>query len=292
MAKHPQILLRQLITKIQPRSSEINRMVLHTVTVRKRLNKSFDLKNFSKIGSHSRGTAIKAFSDVDYMAVLARNEAKWGGRIVHSSSVLNRIRDDLSDGYTNTKVRRDLQAVVIEFGKGHHRMDIVPAIFSKFIPNRGPVFWIPDGYDGWIETSPQNHNSFIKSANQRSGSKMFKVIQLIKWWKVSRVDPIPIQSFHVDMLLAASDICVGIKPYTRCLYDVFQLLAERECRGLRDPLGISGIIYASKTDMQLERVISAVNYALEHAEKAIQAESWKDFDEANEQWSIVFNGYI
>lgn len=289
MAKYPHVVIRGLIVKIQPRPKELQKAMLHSITVKRRLNKSFDLKKFVKIGSHSRATAIRSFSDVDFMPVLARNEAKWAGKTVNSSSVLSRIRDDLSERFPFTKVRRDLQAVVVEFGSGQHAMDIVPAIFSRFVAKTGPVFWIPDGYDEWIESSPQSQRVFMKKANNRSGSKLYRVIQLLKWWKFSRSSPIPIDSFHLEMLLAASDICTGVKSYSQCLFDSFKLLAERECRGLRDPLGISGVIYAAKTDGQWKEINQAVNYALEHSRKAVQAESWKDYEEAIRQWNIVFN---
>lgn len=286
---HPRLTMHKLIGKIQPIAGERTKAITHSLTVKSRLNKSFDLKKFTRIGSHSRGTAIKTFSDVDFMAVLSRNEAKWGGKIVNSSTVLNRLRDDLIDRYTQTIIRRDLQAVVIEFGGGQHAMDVVPAIFSRFMPKIGPVYWIPDGYDGWIETSPEIHNKFIIVANERSGSKMVKVIQLLKWWAVCRTSRIPIQSFHIEMLLATTNTCSGIMSYAQCLHDAFKLLAERECRGLRDPLGMSGVIYAAKTNAQWEEINNAVNYAFEHAKKALYAEAWKDYEEANRQWDIVFN---
>lgn len=286
---HPRLTMHKLIGKIQPVAGERTKAMTHSLTVKSRLNKSFDLKKFTRIGSHSRGTAIKTFSDVDFMAVLSRNEAKWGGKIVNSSTVLNRLRDDLIDRYTQTTIRRDLQAVAIEFGGGQHAMDVVPAIFSRFMPKIGPVYWIPDGYDEWIETSPEIHNKFIIVANERSGSKLVKVIQLLKWWAACRTSRIPIQSFHIEMLLATANTCSGIMSYAQCLHDAFKLLAERECRGLRDPLGMSGVIYATKTDAQREEINNDVNYAFEHAKKALYAESWRDFEEANKQWNIVFN---
>lgn len=288
MVKHPHELIRRLIVKIQPRPNELQKAMLHSITIRKRLNKSFDLKKFMKIGSHLRGTAIRSSSDIDYIAVLARNNAKWGGKMINSATFLEKVRDDLNDRFKLTTVRRDMQAVVVHFGQGQHSMDIVPAIFSKF--HRGkPLYWIPDGNDDWIETSPELHNKFILTGKVKSGAKLVKVLQLLKWWKFSRSEPIPILTFHLDMLLASSDVCVGIKPYTRCLYEAFKLLKERECRGFRDPLGISGVIYAAHTDTQLEKVSQSVDYAFKHASSAMQAEAWKDYDEAKRQWNIVFN---
>ncbi len=103
MVKHPHVLMKRLIVKIQPRPKELQKAMFHSISIKKRLNKSFDLKKFIKIGSHSRATAIRSFSDVDFMPVLARNEAKWTGKTVKSSSVLNRIRDELSERFPVTK---------------------------------------------------------------------------------------------------------------------------------------------------------------------------------------------
>ena len=90
--------------------------------------------------------------------------------------------------------------------------------------------------------------------------------------------------------MCAANVCLGVKSYTQCVHDAFRLLAERECRGFRDPLSISGINHAAKTDSQLEQANAAVAYGYEHAKAAMYAEAWKDFAEANRQWNIVFNG--
>jgi len=290
--RHPQAMFANLLLKIQPYEGELKRAQSHTLTVRSRLNRSFDLSRFAKIGSHSRGTAIRWYSDLDFIAVLRKNEAKWGGRIVSSSTLLNRVRDDLQDRYTQTAVRRDMQAIVVDFAGGQRSLDIVPAIFSRFLPKHGPVYSIPNGLDDWIETSPDSHNRYIKLANLRAGNKMTRVIQLLKWWKHSRQNPIPITSFHIEMLLAFSGVCSGVKSYTQCLYEAFKLMVERECRGLRDPLGISGVIYAVQTDAQWQEAKIAANHAYTHAGVALAAEQRRDFEEANRQWAIVFNGNI
>jgi hypothetical protein len=92
------------------------------------------------------------------------------------------------------------------------------------------------------------------------------------------------------MLLADSGICVGAKAYTHCLYSAFRLLASRECRPLRDPIGMAGMIPATKTDAQTDNLRDAVSYATQHATAAIAAEAVGDVQEANRQWDIVFNG--
>lgn len=289
LRRHPNANMLALVARIQPQAGEMNKAQSHRRTVRRRLTTSFDLRAFLPIGSHARNTAVRWYSDVDVLALLRRNEAKWGGDIIRSSTFLRKVRDDLEDRYVWTNVRGDQQAVVIEFGGGQHRLDVVPAIFDRFDRGR-PIYLIPNGSDGWLETSPQAHSRYLATALQKSGGKLSKVIQLLKWWKFSRSTPIPIQSFYLDMLMAYSGVCTGVKSYSQCLFSAFKVLADRECRGLRDPLGIAGVLQAAATDRQREEVNKAVEFALLHAANALVAERKKDFPEANRQWNIVFNG--
>lgn len=289
--RKPQINMLALAHRIQLQDGEVAKAKTHMQTVRSRLNKSFDVGRFIPIGSYARKTAVRWYSDIDYMVILRRNEVKWGGDYMKSSTVLRKVRDDLNDRYISTNIRLDQQAVVAAFGQGQNSMDVVPAIFKGFKENYAS-YWIPDGDDGWLETSPQAHNAYFAKANEQSVGKLAKTVQLLKWWKFSKSQPVPIQSFYLDMLLASSAVCNGVKSYTQCIYDSLKLLAERECRGLRDPLGLAGVIYTAKTDAQWETVNAAVISALGHARSALVAEAMQDYQEANHQWSIVFNyGY-
>jgi|GEM_PF-768054 len=285
---NPRMNFGRLIRKVQPTEGELKKAKSFSLSCRKRLTKSFDLKKFQRIGSHSRCAAIKLHSDLDFLVILARNEAKWAEKIVNSDTFIKKVSQDLNGRYVHTVVRKDKQAIVINFGRGQNSMDVVPGIFKGF-DNKHPVYWIPDGIGNWIETSPEAHNSFIREENIRSGQKLTKVAQLIRYWKHCRSTSIPISSFYVDLLLASSGVCIGVKSYPEIMCQFFKLMADRGCRGLRDPLGISGVIYAVQTDNQAKVLVSAIENSLEHARKAILADNSKRFVEANNQWSIVFN---
>lgn len=286
---HPQANLAALAIRIQPQRAELTTARSHFATVRRRLVTSFDISKIVPIGSHARQTAIRFYSDLDVMVVLRRNEAKRGGDLVYSSTILGRVRNDLQDRYVRTDIRRDGQAVVLDFSGRQRSLDVVPALFLRF--DRGsPVFVIPDGSDSWLEAAPEAHNRYFAAAVNRSGGKLRRVIQFLKWWKHSRTAAIPIQSFHLDLLLAQTNICVGVKSYSQCLYEAFKLLVERECRGFRDPLGIAGVVNAAQTNAQWQQINDAVDFALAHARAALVAEKSKDYREANRQWDIVFNG--
>ncbi len=286
---NPQWNMLALAHRVQPQAGELASARLHRAAVRGRLEKSFDVRRILAIGSHARGTAIRWYSDLDTLIVLRRNEAKWGGDVVSSFSVLRRVLVELQARFVNTDIRRDGQAAVVGFRSSQQSLDVVPALFQRFDAGR-PVYLIPDGNGDWLETAPEVHDRYFAAADERSKGKLRKVAQLVKWWKHSRQNAIPILSFHVDMLLASTDICIGVKPYTHCLYQAFRLLAERECRGLRDPCNVAGVIYAAQTTPQWETLNNAVDFALRHATAALAAEAIKDFEEANRHWLIVFNG--
>lgn len=286
---NPQVNMTLLGNRIQPLNSELSAARSHLHTVRRRLASAFDTSKVVLIGSHARGSAIRWHSDLDVMVVLRRNEAKWGGSVMESATVLRKVKDDLQDRYVATEVRRDQQAVVLSFASGQQSLDVVPALFTRF-ERLQPIYVIPDGRGQWLETSPEAHNRLIRAAIVRSGGKLRKVSQLLRWWKFSRTRPVPIQSCHVDLLLADTGTCVGVKSYPECLYEAFKLLAERECRPLRNPLGIGGVVAAAQTDWQREETNQAIRLAVAHSRAALVAAASGHLDEANRQWGIVFNG--
>jgi hypothetical protein len=140
-----------------------------------------------------------------------------------------------------------------------------------------------------MPTSPQAHNKFIKDADERSRGRLKQVAKLIKFWRRCREPHIPLNSFHVEMLLADEDICATAKSYAVCFNNVLARLANRKCCGLQDPLKISGTIPAASTDDKRRRTLAAATSSANHAHKAIMAERSGDMAEAVRQWDLVFN---
>jgi predicted nucleotidyltransferase len=285
----PQFNMLNLMRRIQPLAVQLAKAKTHRAIARNRLSKSFEVVKVENIGSHARGTAIREFSDLDLLVVLKHNEAIWNENLVSSYSVLKRVIDSLRERFPNTEIGRDGLAVTIWFGSSQQSLDVVPAFFLRLDQKR-PVYLIPDGTGEWMETSPRVHDHFFKQADERSQGKLRKVSQLLKWWKFCRANAIPISSFHVDMLVASSEICVGVRPYAHCLFLAFKLLDDRGCRGLHDPCGVAGTIQAAATEAQQERLKISVAHALYHSQAALAAEAVGNKAEANRQWNIVFNG--
>lgn len=265
----------------------------HRSTVSGRLKSSFELSQIIPIGSGARGSAIAQSSDLDLLVVLRRQEVTWGDRLMSSDSVLRNLRAELDGRFQQTELGKDGQAISVYFESGQYPVDVVPAAFSKMVQIGGrtiPVYIIPNGQGEWLVTSPAAHNSYIGSGDVRSGGKLKNVAKLIKYWRWCRTPEIPLNSFHVEMLLASENICAGVKTYPTCLAEALDKLAARKCRALVDPLGISGYIKAANTESKQERVVAAVADSAFHAGRAVAAERAGDVDEALRQWDIVFNG--
>lgn len=281
--------LLALAQRIQPQEGELSVAESHRTSVRRRLFNSFETASTPVMGSHARGTAIRLHSDLDVLLILRKNEVKWGDRVVSSDTILQRVKDDLQSRYPFTTVRRDVMAVALDFGNGKESLDLVPGLFSRFASSR-PVYRIPDGAGDWMETSPAAHDQYFATQHVRSGNKLRKVSQLIKWWKHARQPAMPIRSFYVDMLLAGEGLCLGAKTYGKCLCDFFEAVVQRECAGYVDPCGIAGRIALAPTSAQRDTAFRAAVYARDHARWGLAAEIRGDHVEANRQWSLVFNG--
>jgi predicted nucleotidyltransferase len=278
-----------LLERILPTEAETARLQQHRRTIQTRLSDTLGIADFVKVGSVMRGTSIRGDSDLDLLAKIPRDGVRWGRRTMTSGTVLSNVRAELLGRYPNTDIGRDVHAVVVSFGGAS--VDVVPAFFQSFDSRGHPVFRIPDGRDGWLDTSPGLHDAFIAEANRASGGKLYNVARLVKFWRSCRQARVPISSFHIEIVLAHERICSGVKSYADCFTEALQSLARRECRALHDPLGISGSIRCCPTEAQRAGALDAVCYSREKAKLALEAARWNT-TEARRYWNMVFNGYF
>jgi hypothetical protein len=280
---------QRVLQRLDYSQAEQAKLELHRSTVRRRLLATFSANRILPIGSAQRETAIPQSSDIDLLLILQVKEVNWGGERERSSTVLDNVRKTLQARYRNTSIGRDGQAVAVDFCDGERPIEVVPGIFLG-LKDGAPRYLIPAGDGGWIPTSPESHNKFIALANARSGGKLRSVAKLAKYWRWCRTPEVPLSSFHTELLLAQNAVCVGAKSHGQCLYELLKLLSERQCRGLQDPCGISGLIPAASTEAKRERAISTVNDSMLHAARALAAERIGRTDDAIFQWGCVFNG--
>lgn len=287
---HPQVSRRfhELIARIEPQPAEVRWARQRIGQIRDRLAQDLQVVRVVPIGSHVKGTAIRLHSDVDILAVLRRGEIRWGGDVIDPRTLLLKTKTSLRNRFWNSEMRRDGQAVVIPFEQGRHAVDVVPAIFNGPVAG-GVAFAIPDGLGGWLNTAPDLHARCVRAADKRSGRRLCRLIQLLKWWAESRSPAIPISSFFVENALVPADLWVGPASYQRLLVLAFGVLGDACGGGVPDPTGVSSPVRPADTEAKVAKVRECLEYALDHGVRALQAEDRGGWEEAVRQWSIVFN---
>ncbi len=283
---------QQYFQWLEPTSTELANRKSHKKTIEQALLAEFPKFNdLLIIGSHTRGSAINLHSDVDYFAMLGKDDVTWGGSRVSSTTILDRTKRALQLRFKSTDVRIDGPAVVVGFGQGAGAVDVVPGVWvgtTSSAPHY-PVYEIPDGSGGWRRTAPQRHTKYLNDEDVRSGYKLAKVVKLLKAWKYARAPKTPVLGFHMEMLLAASGTCVGVKSYQNILLEAFRLIRDRNGNAFMDPLDITGRIDAVATELQREKLVEHARHAVDKATSAISAEVAGKHDDAYYYWKLVFN---
>jgi hypothetical protein len=236
-----------------------------------------------------RGCTIKGHSDLDLLVNFRNTEATWGDALVKPTSLLDRVRKALMKTFPNTVLGRDGQALVIDFADGRS-VDVVPAIWRKHVPEKGPLYWIPGADDQWLETVPHAQNKYINDGDAASGGQLKSVVRILKYWRHCRTPSLALSGFHLELLLTQDGTCNGAKTHAQCVADAFELLAKRRCRALQDPCGVSGLISAAGTSAKLTALDAAVQLSATRARDAVQYEQKGDFTNARDRWELVFNG--
>ncbi len=154
-----------LLTRIQPLDSEITAANGHIATIKTRLQSVFNVKKLLVTGSAARGSFIRGKSDVDLFVVVARDDLRWGDRYVVSTTALDNFRKELEGRFWNTSVYKDVQAVVVDFADC--RVEVVPAFFAGTASNNWPLYSMPDGQGGWMQTSPDLTRKVAVNSNTR-----------------------------------------------------------------------------------------------------------------------------
>jgi hypothetical protein len=273
---------RDFLTRLTPTASETEAAKSHRASIEARLKRDFGLRRFVRIGSFGNGTSISGFSDVDYLASLARNTLT-----TNSTYSLGKICDSLADRFPNTGVRVSCPVVFAPFGTSRSETtEIVPADYIEE-KNGHYVYDIADCADGWMRASPDAHNSYVASINQKFSNKVKPLIRFIKAWKYFR--QVPISSFYLELRVAKyadgeSSIIYDI--------DVKRVLCYlRDCKlaDMQDPMGVSGYIKACKTAGLYQDAISKLETAATRATKAREAADKGDISDAFDWWRLLYN---
>src|ERR1017187_9703261 len=155
---------RNFLASLTPSSTESLASTSHRVSIEGCLKNNFVLNRLFRTGSFGNGTSISGYSDVDYFASLGRDDLS-----ASSSYTLTRVRDAIDKRFPNTGVRVNCPAVRAPFGTiASETTEIVPADCVSTAGNQKYlVYDIPDCEGGWVRSSPDAHNDYARSTNNK-----------------------------------------------------------------------------------------------------------------------------
>jgi hypothetical protein len=232
------------------------------------------------IGSAGRKTLIRPVDDIDVFAVFDDREV-WGQYESDSKQLLYRVREAL-DGYSVKTVGSRGEAVRLFYTDGLN-VDITPAfpLYNRIFRNQ-EGYVIPYGNGQWIRTDPYEHHDFMAMRNKSLDNHLKPLIRILKRW--NRVHSSRLKSFHLEMI--AQEVFASLSGNVRLNLLMFFRDADRHLH-VKDPAGYSGDLAASLTRKQQDDIKQSFAYALDHAERAQEADARSDVEESLRQWRIV-----
>jgi tRNA nucleotidyltransferase (CCA-adding enzyme) len=274
---------RDLLAKLTPTAYESEAAKSHRASIKTRLELDFGyVPRFTRIGSCGNGTSISGYSDVDYLACLPTNQLTED-----SDYSLQKVRNSLDGRFPQTGVCVRCPAVVCPFGSSAtETTDVVPADYVKESGGY-KIYDIANCSGGWMKTSPDAHNEYVRSVDNKLNNKVKSLIRFIKAWKYFR--DVPISSFYLELRVAS------YASYEKSIVfdiDAKQFLVQLRASGLadmQDPMGVSGLIPACKSDALYLDAISKLDTAAARAEKAREETAKGNISNAFDNWRLLYN---
>lgn len=269
--------------RLTPSATESAAARDHRASIEACLKTNFGLRRFFRSGSFGNGTSIRNHSDVDYFASLSAEKMKNS-----SNATLTDVASALRRKFATTPgIRVDAPAVVVPFGtEASETTEVIPA---DLVNSSGYfVYRIADGSDGWIRSSPEAQNEYVRSADSAAGGKAKPLIRFLKAWKYYR--NVPVSSFYLE--LVAAKHAAGAHPiiYPWDLRDVFAKLQNSGLSAVEDPAGKSGKVSAYRTVAQRDDALSKVQSAAQRSRWAKESEDANDISGAFGWWDLLYDG--
>lgn len=269
---------------LTPSDTETNAAKTHRDSLHTCLTRNFGITAFFRSGSFGNGTSVRSYSDVDYFAEVPVGIARGG-----SGALLGTFRDAIAGRFPETGVRIDSPAIRVPFGTdASERTEVIPAILHTY-QHQSRIYQIADGNGGWMLSSPDLHNDYVRAADRVFEGKLKTLIRFLKAWKYCR--SLPISSFYLELFATAV-----LKNERAILYDydllkIFRELEQFQLRTLADPAGVSAGIAPCRTQAQLNEVFAQVQRARDLAARAVAVRDSK-LSEAISLWNQVFNTWF
>jgi hypothetical protein len=271
------------IDRLIPTANERSKASSHRQTIYNKLDTKFGLYRMFESGSFKHGTGISGKSDVDYFVSLKTSKPTY------ASSTLSAVRDALKERFPYTYIHTSRPAVVLEFGQGYERVEIIPA-YADLSTDDGMRFDIPGAATEWMESTPGAHLKYVNDCNNKAGvvGGAKQLARLAKAWKYYR--DVPISSFYLEMRAAqymATQSSI-IYPLDFCYF--LNSLQRGALADMNDPTGKTGRIRACSSEANYTIARSKLATASTRANKALEHKTNGKISEAFAQWDLVFNG--
>lgn len=266
-----------------PNESEAARR--HRASLSGRLASEFGVRAFFRTGSFGAGTNVPRCSDVDYFAVMPTASFEDS-----STAWLAVVAADLRARFPRTRnIRVDSPGVAVPFGADRsEHTEIVPVIEDGLTREGFRSFWMPDGDDGWMFTSPGAHNTWVGQINTNLEGRLKPLVRMLKAWKYYR--SVPIRSFYLEVFAAAyASQEPGIE-YGIDLQRLFVLLNRSALRPIADPLFPRHRIEATKTENQRLEAMNKLGWAVEWSSLAVEYGQGGRTRDAFDRWNTLFYG--
>lgn len=275
---------KEFLVDITPSSTERAKASSHRASIQAKLDDKFGLYRMFESGSFKHGTGVSGHSDVDYFVSLKTT------RPVYSSSTLTAVRDALVERFPSTYIHSSRPAVVLEFGQGYERVEVIPAYYKDRVAASGNAkFSIPGVIEEWLESTPETHLKYVNDCNNKVGVKggAKALARLAKAWKYYR--NVPISSFYLEMRAAAYMATQSSIIYPLDVHYFFNSLQRSGLADMNDPTGATGRIHACSSEANLQDAISKLDRAVNRAKLAVEYDKAGNASGAFDQWDRFFN---
>jgi len=287
MAKSVSDGFQAFLTKIKPLDSEHAKATTHKNSIKSCVANSFGCYTLFETGSFGNDTGVRHHSDTDYFAPIPA-----GILSSNSSIALRKLKEALKLTFPRTGgIEVNSPAIQIPFGQyASENIEVTPCNFkgmSETPLGNFPRYLIPAGDGEWMYSSPQAHNKYVSTVDAKLRGKLKPLIRLIKAWKF--MNNAQIMSFHLELRVTKILESTIVLSYDEAIFNVFNELYRIQLADMRDPMGISGLIPATKTAAQKATALSKLNTALSRAEKACNARIKGNDNEAFHYLNLLYN---
>jgi hypothetical protein len=272
--------------KLVPLPGEHAKAISHKGSVHSCMENNYGCTKFFETGSFGNGTGVRQYSDTDYFAVCDAKKLANG-----SGYALNKIKESLQYTFHSTQgIGVNTPAVRLQFGQhASETLEVTPAAFAGIVDTplgKKASYWIPDYENGWMSSSPDAHNAYVRRENDRLGGMVKSLIQFVKAWKFYL--DVPIVSFYLELRVTKYCETEKVIRYDEDISRFFDWLEKNGLPNMQDPMGISGLVHPCTTDAKKEIALSRLATAASRARKAVEFKT-SNPSEAFRYWDYIFD---